>query len=70
MQHVMKANGEYEDWSMVGQLIPKERRSLAMQKEQGTFLTSVTDCRGPKTTIKDLGLVILNLIFDPMNYDP
>ena len=34
MQHDMKANGGYEDQSIVHQLTPKECMSLAMQKEQ------------------------------------
>ena len=49
-QRVMKANGKYEDRSTLRQLTPKECMSPAMHKEQEAFLTSVSDCWGPKTT--------------------
>ena len=68
-QHVVNANGEYEVLSTVCPLTPKEHMSLAMQKEQDAFLSSVTECWNPKTMIKDLGPDILNLITDPMNND-
>ena len=70
MQCVMKANGEYEDRSTVCQLTSQERVCPTLHKEKEAFLTSVCDHWGPKTTIKDLGEDILNLVPDPTNDDP
>ncbi len=70
MQCVMKANGKYEDRSTLCQLTPAERMCPALHKEKESFLSSVTDRWGPKTTIKDLGEDILNLVPDPMYNDP
>ena len=70
MQHGMKANGEYEDRSILLQLTPKEHMSSALHKEMVEFLTSETDLWGPKTMIKDLGEDILNLFPNPKNNDP
>ena len=43
MQHVMKANGEYEDGSTLRQLTPEERVCPALHKEKEEFLASVCD---------------------------
>ena len=40
-QHVMKANGEYEDRSTVRQLTPKEHMCPALHNEKEEFLTSL-----------------------------
>ncbi len=69
-QHVMKADFKSEDQSTFCQLTPEEGMNPSMQKEQNSFLTSVTDHWGLKTTIKDLGPVIVNLLPDRMSNDP
>ncbi len=62
MQHVMKAHNKVGDFSTICLITPKKQMSQAIQKEQEAFLTSVIDCWGPKTTIKDLGPNTLNVV--------
>ncbi len=66
----MRANGKVEDRFTVCQLTPKEHMSLAMQNDKNNLRSSVSDCWGQKTMIKDLGPDILNHVPDLTNYDP
>ena len=67
---VMKANGEFTDRSTVRNLTSEERVNVALFREQEQFLASVEERWGPKTTMKDLGPDVLNLVLDPENLDP
>jgi hypothetical protein len=66
---IMKANGELEDRSTVRALTSEERVNAALFQEQQEFLDSVENRWGPKTTVKDLGPDVLNLVPDPDNMD-
>jgi hypothetical protein len=67
---IMKANGKLEDRSTVRALTSEERVNAALFREQQEFLDSVESRWGPKTTVKDLGPDVLNLVPDPENEDP
>jgi hypothetical protein len=67
---VMKANGKFTNRSTVRNLTSKEHVNAALFWEQEQFLASVEERWGPKTTVKDLGPDVLNLVPDPENTDP
>jgi hypothetical protein len=67
---IMNANGKLEDRSTVRALTSEERLNAALFQEQQEFLDSVENCWGPKTTVKDLGPDVLNLVPDPDNMEP
>jgi hypothetical protein len=69
-QRIMKANGEIEDHLMVRPLTPKECVSAPLHQEREKFLEAIQWRWGEKTTVKDLGPDILNLVPDPENNDP
>jgi hypothetical protein len=66
----MKANGEIEERSTVRSLTPKECVNAALHQEQEKFLEAVQGRWGQKTTVKDLGPDVLNLVPNPENNDP
>ena len=68
-QRIMKANGEIKDHSTVCSLTPKECVSAPLHQD-GSFLKAIQGRWGQKTTVKDLGPDVLNLVPDPENNDP
>jgi hypothetical protein len=69
-QRIMKANEEIEDRSTVCSLTPEECVNAALHQEWEKFLEAVQGRWGQKTTVKDLGPDVLNLVPDPENNDP
>ena len=66
----MKTNGEIEDRSTVRSLTPEECVNAALHQEPEKFLEAVQGRWVQKTTVKDLGPDVLNLVPDPENNDP
>jgi hypothetical protein len=66
----MKANKKIKDCSTVRSLPPKDCVNAALHQEQEKFLKAVQGRWGKKTTVKNLGPDILNLVPDPENDDP
>jgi hypothetical protein len=68
-QHIMKANGEIKDHSKLHSLTPEECVNAALHQEQEKFLEAIHGRWGKKTSVKDLGPDVLNLVPNLENND-
>ena len=69
-QLIMKVNGEIKDRSTVCSLTPEECVNATLYQEQEKFLEAIKERWGQKTTVKDWGPDVFNLVPNPENNNP